>query len=142
MHRSLIWLGLGLAALAPPATAQAPAGGHTLVVEMKDFAFSPAQLVVTYGDTVRFLQTTATPHNVEFVEVPDGTRLGQPVAATAAGAWMTPPRMGPFLITKGQAYELVITDAFSEGTHEYVCTPHVSMGMRATLVVTRKIETE
>ncbi len=135
-----------LAALAAPLlpaslTAQEPAreGPRTIVVEMVDFAFQPEEIRVRRGDTIRFVQTTNTPHNVEFRDVPEGTRLrSQPIGAlpTVSGPIDgPPPRVGPFLVSEGQTYEFVVGDWFVAGTYDYVCTPHVPMGMTGRFIV-------
>ena len=61
-------------------------------------------------------------HNVHFTKQAPGARLG-------AAA------MGPYLMTKGQTYDVVIDGRFTEGKYEYVCDPHAAVGMKGTLVV-------
>lgn len=94
----------------------------TVDVSPTEFKFEPANLTVIPGDTVRFTQTTATPHNVEFRAVPAGTNLGS-------------AKMGPFLTTVGATYDVVIDARFATGVHNYVCTPHEVMGMKGTITV-------
>ena len=91
-------------------------------VSPTEYKFEPANFTVVPGDTVRFTQTTATPHNVEFRAVPAGTNLGA-------------ARMGPFLTTAGATYDVVIDARFATGAHDYVCTPHEAMGMKGTITV-------
>ena len=105
----------------------AEAGPQTVIVKMVDkstgqWRFEPEDITVKPGDTVRFVLEDAVPHNVEFKKVPKGTKLGD-------------ARMGPFLLTKGQTYDVVIDSRFAEGTHEYICTPHEPMGMKGTIKV-------
>lgn len=106
-----------------------PAGtGDTVVVKMVEksatsYAFEPAAVTVHPGDRIRFVQTGVVPHNVEFRSPP-------------AGAQLDGRKMGPFLTTKGQTYEVVIDDAFVAGDYPYVCTPHEPMGMVGTIEVT------
>lgn len=94
----------------------------TVDISATSFAFDPADITVIPGDTVRFTQTTATPHNVEFRAVPAGTNLGA-------------ARMGPFLTSAGATYDVVIDARFATGVHNYVCTPHEAMGMQGTIAV-------
>lgn len=99
----------------------------TVVVEMveksaTDYAFEPAEITVEPGQTIRFVQTGRIPHNVEFEDVPSGAEIDG-------------IRMGPFLNAQGESYEIEIDDRFTEGTYEYICTPHVEMGMTGTIVV-------
>lgn len=115
------------------AQAQTAASDHTVagteivLVRMLDksptsYAFEPALITVTPGQTIRFVQQGEVPHNVEFKDTPAGARLGD-------------GRMGPFLTIDGEAYELKVDDRFSAGTYEYVCTPHALMGMKGTIIV-------
>lgn len=86
------------------------------------FAFEPANLTVHRGDTLRFVQTSATMHNVRFKKQPKGAKLG---AAAVS----------PYLTTKGQTYTIVVDSRFTEGTYELVCDPHEALGMRGSLTV-------
>lgn len=119
--------------LSASAQAQTSASEHTVagmdivVVRMLDksptsYAFEPSLVTVTPGQTIRFVQQGEVPHNVEFKDAPPGARLDD-------------ARMGPFLTSKGEAYELRVDDRFSAGTYDYVCTPHAAMGMKGTIVV-------
>lgn len=87
-----------------------------------EFAFEPSVITVEPGSIVRFVQSGIQPHNVEFREGP---------APTIPGA----PKMGPFLITKGATYDIVIGADAAPGEYEFVCTPHQALGMQGTLVV-------
>ncbi len=84
MHRRYarlgFWLGLvlmlGAAAIAPvhvarnaepaasPVAAASPATGKIVLVEIVDFAFVPARVEVTVGDTVRWKNLDMSPHSV------------------------------------------------------------------------------
>jgi plastocyanin len=92
-------------------------------VSLTEFRWEPAEIAVKPGDTVRFEQTSSTPHNVEFREVPGGTNLGDAA-------------MGPYMLQLGDTYDVVIDSRFVEGVHNYVCTPHATMGMTGTITVT------
>ena len=104
------------------------AGPHTIVVKLVEkggsmpYAFDPASSVVARGDTVRFMEAAAVIHNVRFTKVAPGAKLG--ASAT-----------GPYLSTKGQTYDVVIDQRFTDGTYEFVCDPHAAIGMKGTLVV-------
>lgn len=120
------------------AQAQATASTRTIaetetdivVIQMIDksatsYAFEPSLITVTPGQTIRFVQKGGVPHNVEFKTLPPGAQLDD-------------ARMGPFLMTRGEAYELRIDDRFSPGTYAFVCTPHQAMGMKGTIVVAER----
>lgn len=118
--------------LAGPAAAQderadGESEPETVEVRMIDkgptlFVFEPAEITVRLGDRVVWIQEGIMPHNVEFTVAPDGGDAGSLPTS-------------PFLTAKGQRFELVIDERFIKGEYEYVCTPHVAMGMRGTLKV-------
>jgi len=103
-----------------------PAGRVIVVkaveVSATSFKFQPAEVTVIPGDTVRFVQTSAMPHNVEFTKTPSGSKLG----AT---------KVGPFLTAPNQTYDVVIDARFPAGQYRYICSPHVSLGMKGTISV-------
>lgn len=113
-----------------PAAAGTPQGRSavdTVVVKMVDkgpssFAFEPARITVHPGDVVRFVQTATTPHDVAFTKLPAKVDLGA-------------RKVGPFLTQPGQTYDLAIDDAFRPGHYDFVCLPHMAMGMKGTLDV-------
>ncbi|HEX7050596.1 MAG TPA: plastocyanin/azurin family copper-binding protein [Longimicrobiales bacterium] len=102
---------------------------NVVVVKMVDdgttFRFEPAKIEVSRGAVVRFVHEGTQPHNVQFKQdgVPAGVDLG--------AAWS-----GPYVISKGDTYELTIDERFKPGTYEFTCTPHMAMNMHGTLVVT------
>ena len=105
---------------------QAP-GGRLVIVKMVElsatsYRFQPATATVNPGDTVRFVQTSAMPHNVEFTKTPAGAQLGS-------------AKLGPFLTTSGQTYDVVIDARFPGGQYRYMCTPHFALGMLGVIVV-------
>jgi plastocyanin len=118
---------LVLSARANGQNASSP-GPHMIVVRLVEkggampYAFEPAIAVAQRGDTVRFMEAAGVMHNVHFTKQASGAKLGG--AATS-----------PYLMTKGQTYDLVIDGRFAEGTYEYVCQPHEAIGMKGTLVV-------
>jgi plastocyanin len=133
MFRSNLLMAASLAsllALSSGANAQSPAqaGPHMIVVKLVErggplpYAFEPASVVAQHGDTVRFIEAAAVMHNVRFTKHARGAKLG---AAES----------GPYLTTKGQTYDLVIDQRFTDGAYEYVCDPHAAIGMKGTLVV-------
>ena len=118
---------LVLSARANGQNASSP-GPHMIVVKLVEtgkavpYAFEPAIAVAQRGDTLRFIEAAGVMHNVHFTKQAPGAKLGG--AAT-----------GPYLMSRGQTYDLVIDGRFAEGTYEYVCQPHEAIGMKGTLVV-------
>mgnify|MGYP001566005330 FL=1 len=102
-------------------------GGRLVIVKMVElsaasYRYQPATVTVNPGDTVRFVQTSAMPHNVEFTKTPSGAKLGS-------------AKMGPYLTAPGQTYDVVIDSRFPGGQYRYMCTPHFALGMLGVLVV-------
>jgi manganese oxidase len=120
----------GLLAAGCSSTAESrPAGGGRLlevriVEEGGSMRFEPANLDVQRGDVVRFVQDGTMPHNVQFV------RNTAPAGGEIGDYWM-----GPFLNKVGETYEVTVDERFLDGSWEYVCTPHIAMGMKGTLTV-------
>jgi len=94
----------------------------TVEVSATSYKFEPAEVTVLPGDTVRFVQTSAMPHNVEFTKTAKGSKLG-------------PTQMGPYLAAPNQSYDVVIDTRFPPGQYKYICSPHVSLGMKGTISV-------
>ena len=103
------FLKLGFGALTLPILARAAkAGGHaTLTVEIKGHRFEPADLRMTAGDKVKFINLDSAPHT----------------ATADTGAFKT-KRLG-----KGEEAVVEITDP---GTFEYFCEVHPGMRGRIT----------
>ncbi len=113
--------------IAVPVHADPGKGGKLVVVRMVDqgggqYRFAPAAVTVQPGDTVRWLETSGAPHNVQFDRWPSGAKLGSAQA-------------GPLLTSKGATYQLVIDGRFPAGTYAYECLPHGMLGMKASLTV-------
>ena len=111
-----------------PQTTQTPPAPHLVVVRLVErggsapYAFEPATVQVEHGDTLRFLEAVDVPHNIHFTKEPSGAKLG------SAGT-------GPYLVSKGQKYDLVIDSRFTDGVYTFVCDPHEMLGMRGSLTV-------
>ncbi len=86
------------------------------------FAFEPAAFSVQRGDTVRFVQASTAPHNVHFKKFPKGAKLGSAAS-------------GRYVIGPGATYDLVVDTRFVDGTYQFICDPHESVGMQGTLTV-------
>jgi len=111
--------------VALPLSAQS--ASHVITVKMADapngqFVFQPAAITAQRGDTVRFVQSSSAPHDVDFKKMPKGAKLGA-------------ESTGPYVMNPGQTYDLVIDGRFIDGVYEFVCDPHESVGMHGTLTV-------
>ena len=87
---------------------QQPASGNTVEVKIAGFAFSPAELPVKVGTTVKWTNEDSAPHTV------------------AGSGW------GSDTLNKGQSFSYTFTSA---GTFAYQCGVHPNM--KATVTVTQ-----
>lgn len=123
-------------ATSPAGRAHTTPQHRTVTIQISGVAFVPASVEVQRGDTVRFVQTTYTTHNVEFTFVPAGTRFADSATTSAGAVTGNPPRRrGPPLRRPGDAYNLIIADAFRPGAHHYTCVNHEHKGMVGVIVV-------
>jgi plastocyanin len=119
-----------------PSPAVAPATAKTVDVQMigdaTGYRFSPATITIQRGDKVRFTLVSGPPHNVVFWSdsIPKGA-----AAALGKGMPQTVDKLtSPFFLKTGDAY--VVTFAgVPAGRYRYYCTPHLALGMVATIVV-------
>jgi len=115
---------------ADASAAASPATSAAATVEMTDqFRFSPADLTITVGETVTWINTSSMPHtstddpaqnpvastHPEFSQLPDG-----------ADAWDSG------LLQPGESFSHTFTVA---GTYHYFCLPHALSGMLGTITV-------
>jgi len=91
---------------------------HEITSTDGDMAFTPTDLTIAVGDTVRFVMSPT--HNA--IEVSQDTYDARGVA----------PLDGGFQVTFSETKEVTFTEA---GTHYYVCTPHVLVDMVGTITV-------
>lgn len=107
---------------------------HTVDMVLEDgkYLFKPAQLTVKVGDTVRWVNVSGGPHNVQF----HGDQI--PTGAAEVLNTAMPNRMGnlsgKLLIQPNETYEIVFANA-PTGSYGYTCTPHELLGMNATLTI-------
>jgi plastocyanin len=131
LQRPLVMLAAPVLILATAAwhsrDALSPRAGQVVIVREVEvsataYRFEPAEVTVLPGDTVRFFQTSNMPHNVQFTKTPPGSKLGA-------------AKVGPYLAAVNQTYDVVIDARFPSGQYRYMCTPHVSLGMKGTISV-------
>lgn len=127
--RTLLMLSLfaSLLTTSTDAQAQSSSTGEVIIVKMiakssTEWRYEPSNITARPGDLIRFVQEDIMPHNVQFTSTPKGADLAD-IA------------MGPFLLAKGDTYELDIDARFLKGVYNFVCTPHAQMGMTGTLTV-------
>lgn len=95
--------------------------------------FIPGRIVARAGDTLRFINQTGGPHNIQFFadSIPEEARglleRAMPGAKIA-------PLSSPLLITENDVYEIAVP-ALSPGRYPFVCLPHFGSRMLGTLEV-------
>jgi len=111
--------------------------GHTVTVRITDSGYLPASVTVRHGDLLRFVQMDVRAHNVEFHRAPAGARMVPeyvlPPDLITTAAEGPPLRIGPFLYSPGETYELPIDEYLPEGAYIFGCSHHA--GWRGMLVV-------
>lgn len=121
---------------APQGTAGAAITGTTHEVRMlldgQTYKFDPADLTIRQGDGVKWIMVSGAPHNVAFdpAKVPDDVE--QVLTANMENEPM--PLSSPYLTQPNEAYTISFAGV-KPGTYDYVCTPHVMMGMTGKITV-------
>ncbi|HEX5727285.1 MAG TPA: plastocyanin/azurin family copper-binding protein [Longimicrobiaceae bacterium] len=117
-----------------PAEAEAPPTTHEVKMHMEGTTarFEPANLTIKRGDRVRFVTVTGGPHNVAFEadKVPDAAEA----ALTAGMPNQIAPLAGPLVMSAGDSYTVSFAGV-PAGSYEYICMPHVAMGMKGKITV-------
>ncbi|MBB4637418.1 plastocyanin/azurin family copper-binding protein [Longimicrobium terrae] len=116
------------ATTAPAAGATAPATGNVVEIKMvsenggASGKFEPANVTVKKGDVIRWVMADAqAAHNVSF-----SMAQGNPAGFSA-------PADSPYLNQAGQTFDVTVT--MEPGTYNYVCVPHMAMGMVGSITV-------
>lgn len=118
------------------ATTGAPITGTTHEVRMlldgQTYKFDPANLTIKQGDGVRWIMVSGGPHNVAFdpAKVPDDVES----VLTANMPNQQMPLSSPYMTQPNETYTISFAGV-KPGTYDYVCTPHVMMGMTGKITV-------
>ena len=130
------------AATTPAATT--PAGGTTgaaitgtthevrMLLDGQTYKYDPANLTIKQGDGIKWIMVSGGPHNVAFdpAKVPDDAEAV--IAANMPNQQM--PLSGPYLTQPNETYTMSFAGV-KPGTYDYVCTPHIMMGMTGKITV-------
>ena len=111
-----------------------PAPGQTTVHQIRlTGRFEPAVIEAHAGDSLRFVNGTGGPHNVEFVadSIPAPMRA---LLEHALPGEKIGPLSGPLLISTGETYAFRIP-ALEPGRYPFVCLPHMTNNMRGVLII-------
>ena len=95
--------------------------------------FVPGRTVARAGDTLRFINQTGGPHNVQFFadSIPEAARVLLEQAMPGA---KIAPLSSPLLITENDTYEIAVP-ALPPGRYPFVCLPHSGSRMLGALEV-------
>jgi plastocyanin len=131
---------------APAATT--PAGGGTqtatgtpitgtthevrMLLDGQTYKFDPANLTIKQGDGVKWIMVSGGPHNVAFdpAKIPDDVE--SVLSANMPNQMM--PLSSPYMTQPDENYIMSFAGV-KPGTYDYVCTPHVMMGMTGKITV-------
>jgi plastocyanin len=121
----------------PAASASAaPITGTTHEVKMvfdgQSYKFEPASLTIKEGDGVKWVMKSGGPHDVAFDEAGIPAGAAEKLKANMPNQQM--PLQSPFLMNQDETYTVSFAGA-PKGTYNYHCTPHLAMGMKATITV-------
>ncbi len=121
------------------AAATVASGGEATVHEVQmvltdagEYKYVPDKLTIKAGDTVRWINVSGGPHNVQFKPgtVPEGAQA----VLNAAMANRIGEMNGQLMMAPNAVYEIDFTGA-PVGEYPYVCTPHELLGMVANLTI-------
>lgn len=95
--------------------------------------FVPGRIVARAGDTLRFINQTGGPHNIQFFadSIPEEARI---LLERAMPGAKIAPLSSPLLITENDVYEIAVP-ALSPGRYPFVCLPHFGSRMLGSLEV-------
>ena len=114
-----------------------PATGTTHTVNMVvtaagEYRFEPAEITVKQGDAIKWMMVSGGPHNVAFQNV------AEPAKAQLSANM--PNQLGelssPMFMNPGEEYTVSFA-GIPAGTYDYVCTPHLALGMTGKVTVTQ-----
>jgi plastocyanin len=125
---ALLFSAVMILSTVPIQSAAAQTAPRTVVVKLVQrngampFAFEPSTVQLRHGDTLEFVNAADVIHNVRFVHVAPGAKLGGAAVA-------------PYMMKLGDSYTLVIDARFTDGSYAFVCDPHQMIGMKGNMVV-------
>ncbi|MFQ5551725.1 MAG: plastocyanin/azurin family copper-binding protein [Gemmatimonadales bacterium] len=122
-------------ATSEPAAAAVETGTvHTVQMELRDgqYLYTPSELTIRVGDTVRWINASGGPHNVAFWA--DSMPAGASDVINAVMPNKLGDLMGELLTAPNAQYEMTFAEV-PVGDYRYYCTPHLALNMVASLTV-------
>jgi plastocyanin len=122
-------LAAALGALAWTGQATAPAV-HEIRMTSR---FVPGRIVARAGDTLRFINQSGGPHNIQFFadSIPEEARA---LLERAMPGAKIAPLSSPLLIIENDVYDIAVP-ALTPGRYPFVCLPHAGSRMLGALEV-------
>ena len=125
----------------PPAGGTQAAGGAAItgtthevrmMLDGQTYKFDPANLTIKQGDGVKWIMVSGGPHNVAF----DPAKIADDVESVLVANMpnQQAPLSSPYLTQPNETYTVSFAGV-KPGTYDYVCTPHVMMGMTGKITV-------
>lgn len=103
-----------------------------MVLDGQTYKYEPANLTIKQGDGVKWIMVSGAPHNVAF----DPAKIPDDVEPTLSANMPNQqgPLSSPYLTQPNETYQMSFAGV-KPGTYEYVCTPHLMMGMTGRITV-------
>ena len=120
-----------LGGFAPPQSS-----GKSVVVNMlhdaRGMRYEPSRITIARGDTVKFVNISGGPHNVEFDR---GTVPAEAISALSAAMSTELGDLKGDLISAPNASFTIVFHDVPPGKYRFFCTPHGREGMSGTITV-------
>jgi plastocyanin len=100
-------------------------------VRLSGNRFTPSEIRVVVGDTIRFINGMGGPHNIQFMA--ESISVAAQSVLNYAMKDRILPLTSPMFLTEGEKYELVIPE-LPAGRYPFLCSPHWA-NMRGAIVV-------
>jgi plastocyanin len=95
--------------------------------------FLPAETSASPGDTLRFINQSGGPHNIQFFVDSIPEAAGRLLEAAMPGEKIG-PLSSPLLVLDNHIYEIAVP-ALPPGRYPFVCLPHFGSRMLGALVI-------
>lgn len=114
------------------AAIQAPPAPRVHQIRMTS-RFLPGETAARAGDTLRFINQTGGPHNIQFFvdSIPESARV---LLEGAMPGEKIGPLSSPLLLNDNDKYEIAVP-ALPPGRYPFVCLPHFASRMLGALIV-------
>ena len=95
--------------------------------------FVPAAVTANPGDTLRFINQSGGPHNIQFFADSMPAEAGRLLDAAMLGEKIA-PLSSPLLVLDNATYDIAVP-ALPPGRYPFVCLPHFGSRMLGALIV-------